>query len=239
MRQLFVRMGMSIFLLALPTAHAQWAVQMSPQDFLKPHIYTHAAIDNYGPVMGSPNNPAKTYRVVCTQTNAQTISCRTVAEKLPSGGGTWFGPWYWIAPEPAPTGYKFQSASFTVPQRDPSGKPVSAPDHCYGDDNSPIQPPGSKPDNPVKPGNPDTNWVGHKNGVDHGWSVCFIQREDANGPKWLYNLQGQQGSLSVSIFPFAGTNPFNGDSNWMKIEQHRDGAVSEPAELDVVYVKAN
>lgn len=233
MRQIFVRMGTSIFLLALPMAHAQQRVQ----DFLQPHTYTHPAIDNR-----VEDNPPVTYRAVCGPTNESKIFCRTFAPKLPSGGGKNFGPWYWIAPEVAPIGYKFSWASFSLPLKDSSGYPVAAPDHCYGDGNSPMQPPdfeALKQGKTYRDGNPDTQWMGHKNGTDHAFAVCFIQREDANGPKWLYNLQGQEGHFDISVFPLAGTDPFTGDPNWFKIEPGRNGAVSEPAELDVFYEKAN
>ena len=114
---------------------------------------------------------------------------------------------------------------------DQNGKRVNAPDYCYGNDNSPQAACDPRGCGVVSPGNPDTSWMGHKYGAEHSWAVCYIQRQDANGPKWLYNLQGQEGGVSVITWPFAG------DNNLFKIEQRRDGAVSEPAELDVVYVK--
>jgi hypothetical protein len=220
-------LAVAVVTLALPEANAQQSVA----EFLKPYTKMQAPIDNKGPITGSPDNPAVPYRRVCTQANAQTISCRTFVAKVPSGGGKWFGPWYWVAPDPAPVGYKFQSASFSLPMRDASGNRVKAPDYCYGDDNSAQTACDPRGCGVVSPGNPDTSWMGHKNGAEHGWAVCYIQREDANGPKWLYNLQGQEGGVSVITWPFAG------DNNSFKIEQRGDGAVSEPAELDVVYVK--
>jgi hypothetical protein len=184
-------------------AHAQQSVE----EFLQPHTKMQALIDNYGPPEGSPNNPAVPYKRVCTQSDAQTISCRTFIPKLPSGGGKWFGPWYWVAPDPAPAGYRFQSASFSLPMLDQNGKRVAGPDWCYGNDNSPMQ--RCDPEvgcGKYRGGNPDTSWMGHKIGADHGFAVCYIPREDANGPKWLYNLQGQEGGVSVVTWPFAKDN---------------------------------
>jgi len=214
----------AVVIFALPKAHAQQSVD----DFLKTPTYSHAAIDNYGPITGSPNNPAVTYKRECTQTNPTTISCRVYAPPLTSGGGKCFGPWYWIAPEPAPAGYKFQSASFSLPARDKSGKEVDGPDKCYGDASSPVQPLNSSPTGSCVV---DNSWTGHKSpdGNHHAYAVCYIQREDANGPKWMYNLQGQEGGCSGK----------HGGDVIYSISCRPDGHVFEAAELDVVYVKGN
>ena len=203
-------LAVAVVIFALHKANAQQSVE----EFLKPTTQSHAAIDNKGPTTGSPDNPAYPYTRECTQTNPQTISCRTYAPALVSGGGKWFGPFYWIAPDPAPKGYKFQSASFNLPMLDKNAKRVGAPDYCYGNDNSPMVAAG------------DLLWFGHKNGAEHAYAICFIQREDATGPKWLYALQGQEGGCS---------GKFGGDVIY-SISCRGDGAVVERAELDVVYV---
>lgn len=155
---------------------------------------------------------------------------RYFVEPLESGGGKCFGPWYWIAPDPAPAGFKYQSSSFSMPARDKAGNPVKgAPDWCYGDDNAPMQPPNSSSTGGCVV---DNSWTGHKtynDGNHHGYGMCYIQREDANGPKWLFNLQGQEGGCSGKL---------GGDVIY-SISCRPGGKVYEAAELDVVYVKAN
>jgi hypothetical protein len=233
--------AVGVVILALSKANAQPAcspnnppTNSSVEEFLKPACTSWGSIDNKGPTHGSiPDNPPHPYRRFCTQSNAQTISCRTYAPALPSGGGRYFGPWYWIMPDPPPVGYKFQSAAFSLPTRDPSGKKQAAPDFCYGDDNSPMQPPDTT--GKIRPGNPDTSWMGHKNGADHGYAVCYIQREFEFGPKWLYAIQGQEaGSPDVYIWP---GNSDEGNKLIQIKWNSKDHDVSEPAELDVVYVK--
>lgn len=224
--------AVGVLILALSKANAQPAcssnnppTNSSVKEFLKPSCTLWGSIDNKGPTHGSiPGNPPNPYWRYCTQTNAQTISCRTYAPVLPSGGGKNWGPDYWIMPDPPPVGYKFQSASFSLPTRDSSGKKQVAPHFCYGDDNSPMQPP--------EPGIP---WMGHKNGIDHAYAICYIQQEFWFGPKWLYKIQGQE-AQGPDVYIWPG----NADEGNKLIQikwNSKDRSISMPAELDVVYVK--
>lgn len=208
--------------LMIPQVEAQQTVE----EFLKPQTMGYGPISNDGPPGGSPANPAQPYHMVCTQVNAEQISCRKTSPKLQSGGGKWFGPWYWIESEPAPVGYQFQSASFHLPSHDAAGKPVSGPDSCNGDENSPVAP--GVPDN--SGGNPDTSWKGHKKG-NGAWAVCFIHEENWTGVVWYWNLQGQEGGCDGKTWPFAKNGAM------LEISCTKDGQVWEPAELDVVYTK--
>jgi hypothetical protein len=186
--------------LLLTGANAKTTTEI--EQFLAPHRDLWGAINNL-----AVGNIIAAYNRTCTQADPKTITCRTIVSPLSSGGHHWYGPWYWIMPSPAPGGYKYQSASFSLPARDAAGNPsLNATDSCYGDDNSRFQPAV-----PLQPGNPDTSWTGHKNGTGH-FAVCFIEREDANGPKWVWALQGSD--------------------SWV-VNQ-----IAEGAELDVVYVRA-
>ena len=207
--------------LILPRVDAQQTVE----EFLKPQTMYYGPISNFGPSQGSPQNPPQPYYRVCTQVDAEQISCRKTSPKLQSGGGKWFGPWYWLASDPPPVGYQFQSASLHLPSRDAAGKPVPGPDSCDGDGNSPVA-----PRVPLAPGNPDTSWTGHKNGKG-AWAVCYINQEYEGGVVWYWALQGQEGGCSGKSWPFAK------DSALLEIDCRRDGQVWEPAELDVVYAK--
>lgn len=200
--------------------------QQTVEEFLKPQTMYYGPISNYGPPQGTPGtNPPVPYHRVCTQVNAEQISCRTTSPKLPSGGGNLFGPWYWIGSDPPPAGYQFRSASFHLPSHDAAGKPVPGPDHCDGDGNSPVEPAV-----PFAPGNPDTSWTGHKHGAG-AWAVCYISQENSDFVKWYWSVQGQQGGCSGKSWPFAKGGAL------LEIECRKDGAVLEPAELDVVYAK--
>jgi hypothetical protein len=206
---LLVAMSMSV-------AQQQASAQQSVEEFLKPTTNYWGAIDNKGPTTGSPANPAVPYTRTCKQTDARTIKCTTIVASQPSGGGKWFSEQYWVAAAPAPSGYKYQSASFSLPRRNESGNKMPAIDWCYGDDNSPMQ-----------TGDPSFAWMNHKNGPDHAYAACFIQREDANGPKWIYTFQGQEGKCGLD---------FNRHDVLASYSCGANGTVVEAAELDVVYV---
>jgi hypothetical protein len=221
MWKISITLLLAVLVLALPRAGAQQTVE----EFLKPQPMRYGPISNLGPPQGSSPNPPQTYYRVCTQVNAQQISCRKTSPKLQSGGGKWFGPWYWLASDPPPVGYQFQSASFHLPSHDAAGKPVSGPDSCNGDGNSP-----TVPAVPFARGNPDTSWTGHKNGKG-AWAVCYIAQENSSGVMWYWNVQGQEGGCSGKSWPFAK------DGALLEIDCRRDGTVLEPAELDVVYAK--
>jgi hypothetical protein len=206
-------------------AHAQQSVA----EFLKPQTIQRPAIDNLSMKDGNFLVGVQRY---CQQARDEQITCRYFIPQLTSGGGKMFGPWYIPAQsDPAPIGYKYQSSRFNLPMLDAGGNRVKATDWCYGDDNSPMQ-----PCDPAvgcgkwRGGNPDTQWMGHKNGMDRGYAVCFI-REVQGGVLWVYNLQGQEGGISGHFWPFAGNDAL------FSLDFRPDGHVLEPAELDVVYVK--
>ena len=69
--------------LILPRVDAQQTVE----EFLKPQTMYYGPISNFGPSQGSPQNPPQPYYRVCTQVDAEQISCRKTSPKLQSGGG--------------------------------------------------------------------------------------------------------------------------------------------------------
>jgi len=207
---------LSTFIGLAGQAHAQQTidVQQTVEEFLKPQITMRTTDYN---LRKEDGNPLKPYRRECKQTNAQTISCTLFAPKLTSGGGDWYGPWFIVISDLAPIGYRFQSASFRMPE----------PRSCEGNDNSPIKTCGDK----CGQSNPDDLWSGHKNGNGSKDAKCFIFAEDTNRVTWIYGFRGEKGSVSVIPAPFAG------NSSVAQIDTRRDGPTSEAAELDVVYVK--
>ncbi len=202
--------------LILPRVEAQ-----AVGDFLKRQTQMWGSIANLGPPGGSQDNPPHTYHRVCTKISATQIACKKVAPKLPSGGDR-YGPIYWIASDPAPVGFQFQSAKFRMPRSDANGNPETRGVRwCYGDESSPVT--------PGVPKDPETDWRGHRMGIGR-YAICWAHIDNANMAMWYYSWQGSKEETTLSVPPNDWKAPLG-------IDTHGPGVLIEPAELDYVYVK--